>query len=343
MLTIFRRHVKDCPHTKRRYRRCACPIHVEGSLRGEKVRRSLDLTSWEAASDLIAQWNASGEIGVVKAEVPTVKEAVRKFLEDLEVGQQRKPATVKKQAHLLEKRLLPWCAGNGKRLLKQLDVDAVTEFRKTWPDSPISAQKNLERLRAFLWFCKNRDWIRSNPASAVKAPKIGKESERVKTFTEEQVKKILAACDRYPSRNSYGHDNPERVRAFVLTLRYSGLRIGDVVGLRKGHLQEDRLFLRTQKSGESVFVPLPEIVVEALKTIQNGSEHFFWTGNGLRKSAVADWQRSLRRVFAEAEVEGNPHMFRQWPCRALHQAIWVAPTVLLRYRTVKPSLQHSIS
>ena len=32
MLTLFRRHLKSCPHTSRDYRRCKCPIHIEGSL-----------------------------------------------------------------------------------------------------------------------------------------------------------------------------------------------------------------------------------------------------------------------------------------------------------------------
>ena len=310
MLRLIRRHVKACPQTSSRYRRCGCPIHAYGTLAGEKVRRALDLNSWEAASDLIRGWEASGQIGVVKPEIPTVKEAISKFLHDLEHGQHRKTATLSKHKNLLEKRLLPWCEGKGCRLLKQLDVAAVREFRSGWPDSPITAQKNLERLRAFFWFCHSAGWVKTNPAAAVKAPKIGKPSERVKVFTEDQIKRILIACDKYPERNAFGHDNPERVRAFVLTLRYSGLRIGDCVGLKPGHLDKDRLFLRTQKSGESVYLPLPESAVDALKQVKNGGEYFFWTGRGLRKSAVADWQRSLRRVFEEAKVTGNAHMFR---------------------------------
>ena len=310
MLAIYRRHQPPCRYTSRRFRNCKCPIWVQGSLRGEYLRRSLDLRSWEAASDLVRGWEASGEVGVVKPEIPTVKEAVDKFLHDLEHGQKRKTATLQKHKNLLEKRLLPWCESRTYRLLKQLDVDAVREFRSGWPDSPITAQKNLERLRAFFWFCHSAGWLKHNPAAAVKAPKAEKPSERVKVFTEEQIKKIVKACDRYPERNAFGHDNPARVRAFVLTLRYSGLRIGDCVGLRKEHLDKDRLFLRTQKSGESVYLPLPESAVDALKEIENGSEYFFWTGRGLRKSAVADWQRSLRRVYEEAKVTGNAHMFR---------------------------------
>ena len=310
MLAIYRRHQPPCAYTSRRFRNCKCPIWVQGSLHGEYVRRSLDLRSWEAASDVVRGWEASGEIGVVKPDIPTVAEAVDKFLHDLEHGQKRKAATLQKHKNLFKKRLLPWCESKGSRLLKQLDVDAVREFRSEWKDSPITAQKNLERLRAFFWFCHSADWVKNNPAAAVKAPKAGKPSERVKVFTEEQLKKIIRACDKYPERNSFGHDNPARVRAFVLVLRYAGLRIGDCVGLRKEHLDKDRLFLRTQKSGEPVYMPLPEVAVDALKEIQNGSEFLFWTGKGLRKSAVADWQRSLRRVFDEAKMTGNAHMFR---------------------------------
>jgi hypothetical protein len=83
-LRLIRRHLKDCPHTSTRYRRCRCPIHVYGTLGGEIIRRALDQTSWEAATDLINGWTASGEIGVVKAEVPTVREAIAKFLIDCE-------------------------------------------------------------------------------------------------------------------------------------------------------------------------------------------------------------------------------------------------------------------
>jgi hypothetical protein len=38
--------------------RLKCPIHVEGSLGGEEIRKGIDLTSWEAGSNLITQWNA---------------------------------------------------------------------------------------------------------------------------------------------------------------------------------------------------------------------------------------------------------------------------------------------
>ena len=52
MLTIFR-HTKECPHTSRKQRNCKCPISVEGYLRNEYVRRSLDVVSWDAAQRIV--------------------------------------------------------------------------------------------------------------------------------------------------------------------------------------------------------------------------------------------------------------------------------------------------
>ena len=89
MLQLYRRHNPDCPFSgKRRDARgakgckSACPIWVQGSLRGEYIRKALNLRSWEAASDLVRGWEASGIIGVVKPDVPTVAEAVTKFFAD---------------------------------------------------------------------------------------------------------------------------------------------------------------------------------------------------------------------------------------------------------------------
>jgi hypothetical protein len=44
----------------------------------------LDLRSWSAATDLVRDWGATGEIGVVKKpDVLSIAEAVEKFFVDL--------------------------------------------------------------------------------------------------------------------------------------------------------------------------------------------------------------------------------------------------------------------
>lgn len=299
MLRLYRRHGRSCSHRSERYRRCSCPIYVEGTLRGEPVRKTLDLTSWEAASNLIAQWNASGEVGVIKPEIPTIVEAVDKFIADAK-ARQLGWETLRKYENLLKRRFLAWCDGQGYHLLKQMGVEQVREFRATWSDGANYATKNLERLRAFFRFCDQAEWIRKNPALAVKPPK-----SRLKPtlpFTADEMERILAACDEYPG-------NRERIKAFVLVMRYSGLRIGDTIRLSREQVALGRIRLYTAKTGQPVWVPVPPCVEEALRTIAIG-EHYFWTGKNIR-SAVANWSRYLDRVFEIAKVDGGrSHRFR---------------------------------
>lgn len=129
-LRLIRRHLKECPHSCSRYRRCKCPIHVYGTLADEKIRKALDQTSWEAATELINRWTAAGEIGVVKIEAPTLREAVQKFIADCEARKLGWEA-MRKYGHLLEDRLLAWADAKGVHNLRQISVDSLRQFRQS--------------------------------------------------------------------------------------------------------------------------------------------------------------------------------------------------------------------
>jgi len=76
------------------------------------------------------------------------------------------------------------------------------------------------------------------------------------------------------------------------------LRIGDTVTCERARLDGSNLLLYQAKTGTPVYCPLPPIVVDALKRLQPANlKYSFWTGNGKRKSAVADAQRSFRALF----------------------------------------------
>jgi integrase len=128
---------------------------------------------------------------------------------------------------------------------------------------------------------------------------------------EEQMTAILDACDRYPIMGIYNHGNRQRMKTLTLLMRYFGLRIGDAVTCARDRLVGSKLFLYQAKTGTPVYCPLPPIVVEALSAIEGQNpKYFFWTGNGKQKSEVADAQRSFRKLFELAGVDGHPHMFR---------------------------------
>jgi integrase len=117
----------------------------------------------------------------------------------------------------------------------------------------------------------------------------------------------------------------ERLRALTLLMRWSGLAIRDAVTLRRDRLgDEDSIFLYRAKTGHPVRVLLPPDVAQALREVPPGNaphpDYFFWSGTGLKKTAVADWQRSYRKLFKLAKLpidpetgkikRAHPHMFR---------------------------------
>jgi integrase len=125
-------------------------------------------------------------------------------------------------------------------------------------------------------------------------------------FSSEEWEKILWAIELYPDRPK---GRRAQVRAFVLLLRYSGLRIGDAVSLEAKRIENGKLLLYTAKAGTAVWLPLPEEVLGSLQRVA-ASDRFFWSGIGKLKSATTGWQRSLAKLFKLAGVKGHAHMFR---------------------------------
>ena len=59
-----------------------------------------------------------------------------------------------------------------------------------------------------------------------------------------------------------------------------------------------------------MYCPLPPFVVQLLEALPT-EKYFFWTGQSNPKSAVGDWQRTLRRLFELTRiVRGHAHRFR---------------------------------
>lgn len=78
------------------------------------------------------------------------------------------------------------------------------------------------------------------------------------------------------------------------------------------NISEGTVFLRTAKTGTPVRCPVPQLVEDSVKAIcKVNSEFPFFSGNCKVKSAVADWQRTLARLFKIAGIEdGYAHRFR---------------------------------
>jgi integrase/recombinase XerD len=212
---------------------------------------------------------------------------------------------------LLQRQMEAFGQSRGFRFLDEYDLAAISQFRTTWKDGPRSSAKKLERLRSFFRFSQRRKWIEENPATELKAPKVS--LCPTMPYSREEMKRILAATEGYefdvPHRCK---ENARRLRALILLLRFSGMRISDAIGLSTDRISGNRLFLYTQKTGVPVNLILPEVVVAALARIPlNGRQYWFWSGSGKLDSAVTNWRARLQRLFKLAKVaDGHAHRFR---------------------------------
>jgi integrase len=298
MITIYRRHMSGCRFTSRRSRACQCPVHAEGTLNGEVIRKSLDVRSWEAAQKIVREWEAGG-----MKEIPCCKDAMKKMVADMQ-ARGLSEDTVKK-AEILRDELVEHF---GTLPVSSIDTDSLSTFRAKWKVRPSTARKKLERLRSFFKFCIDREWIKKNPAKALKYPK--EVSIEKKPYEKEELEKIDWAIPLFPSKGIYGDDNRARIDAFVKVLRWTGLRIRDVVQLKRSQVSGDRITIRTHKNKKPVKLIMHPSLKSGLESVKNQGEYFFWSGLGNPKSCVGDWQRTFRRLSEVAGVHIHAHRWR---------------------------------
>ena len=147
--------------------------------------------------------------------------------------------------------------------------------------------------------------------------------------------------DEFPNR---GKENAMRLRALVLLLRYTGMRIGDAVSLTSDRIKLNRLFLYTAKTGTPVNTVLPDFVLEALEASPKVTRaHFFWNGAGKLDTIVGSWRRRLAKLFELAEVpKGHAHGFRDtFAVELLLAAVPIERvSVLLGHQSVRITEKH---
>ena len=104
---------------------------------------------------------------------------------------------------------------------------------------------------------------------------------------------------------------PGKLLALILLMRYSGLRISDASMFKRSQLQGSKVFLRQQKTKDPVWVPIPQKVIDALKSVDEGNEYYFYGQLGKPKSCVTEWQQRLKLVYEIAGIpDGHSHRLR---------------------------------
>ncbi len=337
----FRRHnPKLCKFKRREEHRCKCPIWVTGRDRkGLYVKQSLHeflkqptfARDWTKAQEDLRRY----ELGELEPRsIVTVPDWREKFLADC-VSRNLTSATQRK-FKVLFAQLEQYAASNGIVSIGQFKLDDLSEFRGTWKDAPLSASKKLERLRSAYRFALKRKWVAENLALDLKRPKVP--DNQTLPFSDAEMKAILHAAKnstRYAAQSTY---------AFILMMRYSGLRISDVTTLTRDSISGRRLNLYTAKTGEPVSMLLAPAVVDALGKVKTANpKYYFWSGESSPEGGASLWRGRLAKVFKDAKIEGgHSHRFRDTFAVALLSSGVSMQDVstLLGHRSIKITQKH---
>ncbi len=305
-LELRKRHQQNCPKYQKGSQystdlNCKRCVYIAfGRLKGKKVRVSLETTDRQEAAAKLLQMEA-------EAKAPTkytVAEAVQRFLKERQ-NSGFKAKSIQTYRYGLES-MAGFLAGKGVTQLRHVTVDNLSDWKATWNGSAASTkQKRQERIRTFFDWCHKCKYIDDDPTDGLTTVKV--EGGKRERFTDEEVVSIFEAI---PEANKDAQ-MAAKVRAFLLVLRYTALRIGDVTDLQKSHITEDRVFLYTAKTGQPVYTVVPAVVLEALRAIENGNDHYFYPGNpGTLETWKKKWSMILEPVYQKAGVKHRSHAWR---------------------------------
>ena len=304
VLSLYRRHTAKCPHLGqgRAYTRCSCPVWCDGTLDGDRTAKSLRTRNWNVAVRKAAEWELAGQ-AVDPATIPTIAQACAAFLTDMEA--RNLAAETQRKFRLLTRKLLEYCQQHELVTMADLNLARLREFRTTWTIAPVTATKEIERLRSVYEFWAAADWC-PNYARQIKPPRVDR--KQTIPLSQDELVRLIAACDRLGVEDAL---TQERMRVLLLVLRYTGLRIGDATQLHASQIDSGRLILRQGKTGVPVMMPMPAFLLHRLEAIRMESGAYFKPGAARPDVDAGNWRRRFRAIAKLAGLPGvHPHQLR---------------------------------
>ncbi len=359
-LNLYRRHGSHChggralhsmsyeaDELRRGWKKCACSIYASGTLCGRFKRQNTNCIAWNDAKAAVAPLEAAEGWDAFASSAPSpelesvgpepvapdpprgiaIGEAIESFLSRCE-NRGVESSTISKYK-TFTKQLRAYCDGRGYVRLEQLTVLDMDRFYASWKDAKRSRAKKLERLKGFIRFCVKRKWLAENIAEDLEAPEGSSIPADKAPFTDDEIKRIYAACDALGGPRPAGPGgrswSGEDVKDFILLSVYTGLRISDVATFDiSRRLNGNDVFLRMHKTKKELYTWIPDWLVNRLRARErrHGAVIFKRGESRVMRTMAELWRNSLERVFKQAgkfDAPPTPHRFRYTFVRMLLQ------------------------
>jgi len=199
----------------------------------------------------------------------------------------------------------------------ELELEHLRKFVTTLAKleiSPYSQARIISGIKAFYRFLMYEDRITEDPAQLLEAPKLGRKLPD--TLSYEEIETLLAAI---PLGESEGHRN----RAMLEMLYSSGLRVSELVELKKSQIFAEVGFLKVVgKGNKERLVPVGRAALHYLKLYEEhvrsqqvpakGQEEFVFLNRRGQKLTRVMVFLIIKKTAEKAGIQKNisPHTFR---------------------------------
>jgi site-specific recombinase XerD len=275
---------------------------ADATFGGQRQRWSLKTRDRQVAEQLKRAYELD-KLGHGKLNPKTWEEFKAEFLADSQTH--ARASTMRGYRHVL-KRFSQFLETTHTRDVADLSPFLLTRYVESRrkdihrinhrPMSEGGIKYELRVLRCAFNFAIECGYLEKNP---VRAKNLNATSGRTQPFSQDEVGKMLDS--EYLASKPY-------LRAVVLLFLHTGLRISDVIYLKKTSIANGILSVKTQKRDTTVRLILHPDVREALKEVKSPGEYVFTTDTG---RPIVSLDKHLRRLWkACGIVGGHAHRFR---------------------------------
>lgn len=250
-------------------------VDARGERKKEKVVAHTRKQALDVLSGIKARVQREEILGVREFPDTTTAELFSRYLKHQKA--RVTPATVERTATILKA-----IAAKLPAKLKAIDKRSVAALVETRKAAPATIQKEMTILKHALRLAVEWDLIAVNPAASVKLPKVTE--NRTRYLSPPELKAALAAA-------------PDWMRAPIALAALTGMRRGELLGLKWTDLDGHQAYLRETKNGTVRVVTLNDLAFGIIESLPRTSVHVLPGVNPQKLSVYT------RRLFADQGIK----------------------------------------